>query len=71
MKVSPTQIRYLQAMASEPGPIPAQVLFDRLRFSKLSLGQMAEAGAVAKEMIDGRSHYRLTQAGIDAIGLQP
>jgi hypothetical protein len=70
MTLSPTQISYLAKIEAEGGPVPAAEAFTRLRMSKLSVGRMIEAGALSKEQIDGRSHYRLTKAGIAALAAQ-
>ena len=67
MQISETQLRYAKAIAQEPGPVSANDIFMRFGFSMLSLSRMVDAGLVEKEMIDGRSHYRLTRAGITAI----
>jgi DNA-binding transcriptional regulator PaaX len=65
--ISKTQLEYLKKLAAEPGPVPAQTMFDTMRISKLSLSRMVEAGVVQKQIIDGRSHYRLTARGVRAL----
>lgn len=67
MQITSTQRIYLNVIAQQDGPVPAADAFSRFRMSKLSIGRLIEAGAVEKEMIDGRSHYRLTKAGIAAL----
>ena len=67
MQLSATQVAYLAKLEAEGGPVPAADAFGRLRMSKLLVGRMLDAGAIEKEQIDGRSHYRLTQAGITAL----
>jgi DNA-binding MarR family transcriptional regulator len=65
--MNPTHLRYLRAIANEPGPVSAQKLWIRWRVNTMSLSRMTTEGLIEKEIIDGRSHYRLTAAGIAAI----
>lgn len=67
MNVSSTQLGYLRIIAEQPGPVPASEAFTRFRMSKLSVSRLIEGGMIQKEMIDGRSHYRLTAGGIAAV----
>lgn len=66
-RVSSTQLAYLARIAAEPGPVAASELFTRLRMSKLSIARMEDSGMIEKQMIDGRSHWRLTAAGISLV----
>ena len=65
--MTPTQLKYLIRLSDYPGPVSAQEMFTQLRMSKLSVGRMADEGMIAKEIIDGRSHYRLTSRGFEAL----
>ena len=67
MAFSATQATYLRVLADQPGPVAAQDAFGRFRMSKLSIGRLLEGEYLEKEMIDGRSHYRLTALGVRAI----
>lgn len=58
--ITPTQIAKLRQIAEAPGPVPVK----ELRASNITLNRMVAAFWIQKQIIDGRSHYRLTERGI-------
>lgn len=61
----------LRTIADQPGPLSAADAFGRFAMSRHSIGRLLHNGCLSKEMIDDRSHYRLTEKGIATLRAAP
>lgn len=61
--ITPKQIEKMRLIAEAPGPVPVKAL----RASNITINRLVEGFLIQKQVIDGKSHYRLTERGVRAL----